>query len=242
MNVKTSIALLTLVGLSTTACGDDDAGGGTTTASASPGSSAPPDETPLFQESFDDDANGWGIIDDPEYGTTAYADGDYVWSFTGSSAHLLPEVLATQYDDGELDMVDVVVRASATIVAGGGVIGVFCREVPDTDADFQWYEFVARDGFAAIRRADLEGNLDVLAETEDVELPLGEVIGFEAACTDDADRNATLSMSINGSEVLTATDDEPLGNGVPGIQAWTFPAHEQMDVRWHEFSIHGPAT
>jgi hypothetical protein len=38
--------------------------------------------------------------------------------------------------------------------------------------------------------------------------------------------------------VLTATDDEPLGNGVPGLQAWTFPAHEQMDIRWHDFSIH----
>ena len=42
------------------------------------------------------------------------------------------------------------------------MIGVF-REVPDTDADFQWYEFVARDRFAAIHKADSEGNLEVLA-------------------------------------------------------------------------------
>jgi hypothetical protein len=24
----------------------------------------------------------------------------------------------------------------------------------------------------------------------------------------------------------------------PDLQAWTFPAHEQIDIRWHDFSIH----
>ena len=78
--------------------------------------------------------------------------------------HWLPAVLGEQYERGELDMLDVTVRAEATIDAGDGVIGLFCRETPDIDAAFQWYEFVARDGFAAISRADLEGNIEVLAE------------------------------------------------------------------------------
>jgi hypothetical protein len=200
------------------------------------------DASALFMESFDDDSNGWGIIDDPDYGSADYAGGDYVWNLTGSSGHLLPETLGVQYDSGELDMRNVVVRADATIQSGDGVIGVFCREVPDTDADWQWYEFVARDGFAAIRRADVEGNLDVLAETDEVSLPTGAPITFEALCIDDADGNAQLSMSVNGSPLLTATDDEPLGNGVPGIQAWTFPVHEPIAIRWHDFSVHRPET
>ncbi|MBA3802891.1 MAG: hypothetical protein H0X22_08300 [Acidimicrobiia bacterium] len=194
----------------------------------------------LFNDSFDDDRNGWGVIDDPQFGSTAFADGDQVWDFRGSVAHQLPAVLGDQYDRGELDMRDVVVRAEATILAGGGVIGVFCRETPDTDAEWQWYEFVARDGFAAIRHADLEGNLDVLAETDDVSLPDGEPLVIEAACVDDADGDAQLSLTLNGTDVLQATDDEPLGNGVPGLQAWTFPVHERMDIRWHEFTVDQP--
>jgi hypothetical protein len=55
---------------------------------------------------------------------------------------------------------------------------MFCRENPDTDADFQWYEFVARDGFAAIRIADSDGDLEVLAETEELALPLGEMFSI----------------------------------------------------------------
>jgi hypothetical protein len=200
--------------------------------------SSPPTAAVLFEEPFDDDRNGWGVVDDPEYGSTAYESGDYVWEFTGTVGHLLPKVLGDQYDRGELDMADVVVRAEATVVAGGGVIGVFCREETDVDAEVQWYEFVARDGFAAIRRADLEGNIEVLAETEDVVLPTGIPIAIEATCTDDDAGHAELSLTLDGDPVLTATSDQPLGVGPPGLQAWTFPMHEQMDIRWHEFSIH----
>jgi hypothetical protein len=195
----------------------------------------------LFEEHFDDDSNGWGIIDHPDYGSTAYADGDYVWELTGRIGHLLPETLGIRHDRGELDMRDVVVRADVTILSGTGVVGVFCRDVPDTDADFQWYEFVARDGFAAIRLADMESNIEVLAETEDVALPIGEPISIEGECVDDAAGTAHLSLTINDEPVLEATDEEPLGNGVPGIEAWTYPMHELMEVRWHEFSVH-PAT
>jgi len=258
MRVKNWIGLLLVGALGAAGCGDDndeenaEAGGGTAPAAPTPATTtvatvpetvAESDSRPgeaLFTDSFDDDRNGWGAIDDPQYGSTAFADGDYVWEFTGSVAHQLPAVLGEQYDRGELVMRDVVVRAEATILAGDGVFGVFCRGTPDTDAEWQWYEFVARDGFAAIRHADVEGNLDVLAETDDVSLPAGEPLVIEAACVDDVNGEAQLSLTLNGTEVLQATDDEPLGNGVSGLQAWTFPIHEQMDIRWHQFSVHQP--
>jgi hypothetical protein len=244
MRATITIATLTTVVLGLGACGDDDDGDAaassmdTETSDASTAATSPATLEVLFTDSFDDDANGWGIIDDQHYGTADYAGGDYVWHLTGSSGHLIPETLGLQYDSGQLAMRDVVVAADATIESGEGVVGVFCREVPDTDAEWQWYEFVARDGFAAIRRADLEGNLDVLAETDDVTLPVGQPMALEAACIDDAAGNAQLTMSVNGSSLLSATDDEPLGNGAPGIQAWTFPVHEPIDVRWHDFSVH----
>ena len=257
MRTQTWVMPLLVGVLSVTACGDDtQSATNATPPAATPTSlavtsttsgSAAGSQTPaavkstgklLFQDPFDDDRNGWGVHDNPEFGSAAYDSGDYVWAFRGSVSHWLPAVLGEQYDRGELEMHNVVVKADATVAAGGGVVGVFCRETPDTDADYQWYEFVARDGFAAIRRADAEGNLDVLAETKDVTLPLGMPIAFEATCVDDTDGHAQLSFSLNGTPVLHATDNDPLGNGVSGLQAWTFPVHEEIDIRWHEFSIH----
>src|SRR5262245_47082220 len=133
-----------------------------------------PSGQPLFHDPLDDDRNGWGVADDPDYGSTAFDGGDYVWTFKGSNAHRLPEVLGERYDRGELDMADVVVHAEGTIVAGGGVIGVFCRDTPDTDADWQWYEFVVRDGFAAIRKTDSEANMETLARTDDLTVSEGQ--------------------------------------------------------------------
>jgi hypothetical protein len=211
-------------------------------ATSSGGGTSEPQRDVLFEDTFDDDRNGWGVVDHPDFGTTTFEDGDYVWAFRGSIGHWLPAVLGELYDRDELDMLDVTVRAEATVLAGEGVIGVFCRENPDDDAEWQWYEFVARDGFAAIRRADLEGNLDVLAETDDVSLPLGEPLSIEATCVDDSEGYATLRMSLNDTEVLEATDDDPLVNGVSGLQAYTFPIHEQMDIRWHHFTVTRPAA
>lgn len=215
-------------------CGSDEA----SDATAPPVSAKPVAAgATLFEDSFVDDRNGWGVVDDEDYGTIAFADGDYVWAARGSLVHWLPGVIGEQYDRGELDMLDVVVQAEVTVVAGGGVVGVFCREVPDTDAEWQWYEFVVRDGYAAIRKADLEGNLESLAETTSAAAPLGQPVEIEAACTDRPDGTAALSLAVDGTTVLSVEDDDPLGNGAAGLQLWTFPAHEQMDVRWHDFQV-----
>jgi len=195
----------------------------------------------LFSDDLDDDSNKWGVVDDPEFGTAAFTGGDYVWNFRGSMAHWLPGVLIDKYDAGELEMRDVVVDAELTISSGGGVAGVFCRETPDTDAEWQWYDFVVRDGYAAIRLADSEGNITPLAEGREIALPLGTPISIEATCQDDGGGVAALSMAVNGAPVLETVVDSPLGNGAPGMSAWTFPMHEPMDIVWHSFSVRSAA-
>ena len=209
-----------------------------TTAEATTGSSSAAGPITLFSDDFVDDRNRWGIHDDPEFGSSSFEAGDYVWNFRGSAAHWLPDVLGERFDTGDLLMTDVVVRAELTISAGGGVAGVFCRENVDTDADWQWYEFVVRDRYAAIRRTDSEGNIESLADTKSLDLPLGEPITLEARCQDTAAGTADLSLAVNESPLLdTTVTDAVLGNGLAGLQAWTFPRHEQIDIAWHSFSI-----
>lgn len=67
--------------------------------------------------------------------------------------------------------------------------------------------------------------------------------GLEAQLREDArpvhaSTFLTGELALNGSPVLQASDADPLGNGVSGLQAYTYPMHEQLDIRWHEFAVH----
>jgi hypothetical protein len=245
MNTKHRVTTALLLGgvlvTGLTSCSESTADEGNGSGSGPDSLTVPKAGEELFSDTFAGDENKWGVVDDPKYGTADFVDGDYVWSLRGSFSHWLPGVLLDEFDRGELDMREVLVSSSATIEDGDGVIGLTCRETPDTDAQFQWYEFVVRDGYAAIRLSDDAGNIEPLVESEDVDLSDGAV-DMEAACVDISDDEAELSFSINGSPILQTTVSDPLGNGVPSLQAWTFPQHEQMDIRWHEFAVHAPAS
>jgi hypothetical protein len=200
----------------------------------------------LFIDTFKDDSNLWTLPEN-ENARTAIEGGDLVWE-TKRPADLRPHVLAAPiadaFDRGELRMRDVVVRAAFTTVRGSGAMGVFCREVRDTDSDFQWFEFVARDGYAAIRRADAAGHLDVLATTK-VDLPLGHRATMDAVCADTADGKTRLWLSLNGAAVLAATSAEQLGNGAAGLQGYDSPdraSSARFLVRWHDFAVYRPTT
>jgi len=200
----------------------------------------------LFSDSFDDDGNEWALPENDWLRTTV-AGGDFVWQAKAvgdGRPHVLAAPLARSFEAGTLRMRDVVVRATVTPDEGQGALGVFCREVPDTDTDFEWYEFVVRDGYGAIRRSDSAGHLDVLATTDEVSLPDGESATVEAVCTDDAAGHGQLWLSLDGEVLLHAEDAEPLGNGPPGLQAYDSPDDDpaaRFLMRWHDFTVHRPA-
>jgi len=216
--------------------------------STRPTSAAPSAGHTLFTDPFDDDANGWALPEN-ENSRMEFLGGDFVWEAKRAAdlrPHVLAATLGDAFDRGDgPQMRNVVVRASVTPVRGTGAMGVFCREVRDTDSDFQWYEFVARDGYAAIRRGDSAGHLDVLAATHDLDLPLGREAALEAACVDGADGRARLWLSVDGTAVLVANDSHPLGNGAAGLQAYDSPdkaSDARYLIRWHDFTIYRPAS
>jgi hypothetical protein len=193
-----------------------------------------------FEDSFDDDRHGWALPPAPS-GTTTVEGGDFVWESMqpGLRPHVIATTLGEAFDEGRLEMTDVRVTASVTPERGAAALGVFCREVPDSDADFQWYEFVVRDGYAAIRLADSAGNLDVLAETSSP-LPLGSTASIAATCVDAADESASLSLSLDGTAVLDTQVEDPLGNGVAGLQAYDAAEDVSADrflISWHDFTV-----
>jgi hypothetical protein len=212
------------------------------TAPSSPSESVTGDELlSSFSDSFDDDHNGWALPPN-EAGTTTVEGGDFVWDSKKfeQRPHVLAATVGEAFDQGRLDMTDVRVTASVTPQRGGAAIGVFCRETPDTDSDFTWYEFVVRNGYAAIRQADSAGDLDPLAETKDAVLPIGTAATIEATCIDSADGTAALSMTLDGAELVHAKVSDPLGNGAAGLQAYD-AAEDQADnpmlIAWHDFAV-----
>ena len=239
--------------LGTSACSDDGseapgaaAGVDTTPSATTTGSPASdgttPDEETIssFRDTFDDDANGWGLPPSSQ-ASLKVKGGDFVWESNVPMLrpHLIAATLGDAYDSGRLDMTDVRVTASVTPMRGAAAFGLTCREVPDSDSDFQWYEFVVRDGYAAIRLADSAGNLEPLEEGE-AEVSLGEEVALEATCVDGSDGSAELTLSIDGKQLLQAHVRDPLGNGVPGLQAYDASAEESGDrmlLAWHDFAI-----
>jgi hypothetical protein len=223
--------------------------GGCSTTHASGASAGPTPQPPtpgrtLFHDSFHDDHNGWALPPN-ERASSTFDHGDFVWMSHSPDVrpHLNPETLGRKFDQGTLRMRNVIVTATVTPERGKSAMGVFCREVRDTDADFQWYEFVARDGYAAIRRADSAGHLVVLTTSTSVHLPLGRDARIQAICQDDGRSSAQLWFRLDGKIVLFARDSRSLGSGAPGLQAYDAPANatsQRYVIRWHDFLVQRP--
>jgi hypothetical protein len=237
-SVRSSLtaAAVTALAAGLAACGADPAAAPATSPSLA---TFPTAGAVILQDTFDNDSNGWGVVDNPEFGTASYEAGNYVWHTTGRVVSLVPETLGQQFDAGTLSMSDVEVKAEVTINKGGGVVGVQCRNSPDNDAGYHWYDFVARDGYAAIRLADDKSNIDVLAETKDVTLPLGKPFTIVGACLSAGD-DVKLSLGIDDTPLLAATAPAKAADGAPGIVGWTYPVHSELDVTWDDFTVAKP--
>jgi hypothetical protein len=199
------------------------------------------DTVTSLRDTFEDDVNGWAMPPGPN-GSLTVTGGDFVWESTEPvmlRPHIVATTLGQAYDAGRLDMTDVRVTAGVTPMRGAAAFGVTCREVPDSDSDFQWYEFVVRDGYAAIRLADSAGHLELLEEGRS-EVPLGEQVDVSATCVDQPDGTAELTLSVDGEQLLQVQVPDPLGNGVPGLQAYDASAEESADrmlLAWHDFAV-----
>ena len=73
--------------------------------------------------------------------------------------------------------------------------------------------------------------------TTELALPAGTTFTLEGTCTTLDDGTAELRLAVNGDEVLTATDADPILGGIVGQQAYTYPIHAPMTVRWNSFTV-----
>src|SRR3954451_10365868 len=65
-----------------------------------------------------------------------------------------------------------------------------------------------------------------------------QAAGIDVVCADESSGGVRLSMSVNDKQILeTTVTDHPLKEGLAGLQAWTHPAHDEMDILWHNFTI-----
>jgi hypothetical protein len=254
MRKHTNIAVAGMAGLAVVmggiaGCSDgasEDAAGvdtlPSTPASSSPSESASgAEELTSLTDSFEDDHNGW-VLPPSEFGTMKIEAGDLVWDDAKFEIrpHLLATTVGEAFDQGRLDLRNVRVTASVTPERGSAAVGVFCRDTPDTDADFQWYEFVVGDGYAAIRLSDSSGNLKPLAQSDGGTVADGTATTVEGRCVDGADGSVELSLYQDGAQLLTAQADDPLDGGAAGLQAYT-ASQDQADepslLAWHDFSV-----
>ena len=85
MNIRThrqvplAVALGLVAAISVACSNDDDS---STVKSSTPVTAVTPTGEVLLTDDFVDDANRWGVVDDPEFGSARFVGGDYVWAPT----------------------------------------------------------------------------------------------------------------------------------------------------------------
>jgi hypothetical protein len=94
-----------------------------------------------------------------------------------------------------------------------------------------------RQAGSASQRDAAEGNIEVLASTDELSVPQGEPIELEAGCVD-ADGIVHLTLAVHGEPILAAEHDTPLGSGAPGLQGYEAEnSDEPTVIRWHGFTV-----
>ncbi|QAY69763.1 hypothetical protein [Xylanimonas protaetiae] len=174
-------------------------------------------------------------------GRARFDRGAYVTEATGAPlVGAFPDELVRSVESGEVDLTDVVIESTIVMEQRGEVAGVYCRQGTDTDSDFQHYEFMVRDGYATIRIADNNVQIDVLAETRRLSLPRGEEIAIQATCVGEETRGVDLSLTVDGVLVLQASTDVVLPGGIVGLLMYPRPGAGEgnaSSARFLDFSV-----
>ena len=191
------------------------------------GGGAATDPNVLFQDDFSDTDSGWDQVD-TDAGTTDYSDGSY---------RIL--VSQEQYDawanPGQSFDGDVIVEVDATKAAGPDEndFGVLCHY---QDVDNFYYFQITSDGYAVIGK--VTGGEQSKISGDDYE-SAGAVHQGDAAnhirgeCVGN-----TLTLIVNGEQVLTATDTDHTGGDV-GLIAGTFDT-AGADIFFDNFVVSKP--
>jgi hypothetical protein len=224
-------AVAVALALVVTACSDDndsDAQGGSTTTSGGGGGSsegvdrasarvgggsvavgrqAEPGET-IFADELTSDDNNWGEADNSRVSLEFGPDGYAVTLKAGADVPL------TLWPDAQTeDLADNRVAVQATVAAGAAA-GVACR-IAGTGNVEAYALTVSADGQYAIDRVD-GGDVTSLAEGQGDAVE-GNAVEVAGTCVDGED-GVELALSVDGTEVLTATDaDEGLAAGQSGL-------------------------
>jgi len=191
------------------------------------GTSADSNAKVLFQDDFSDTSSGWDQVD-TDTGTTDYADGSY---------RIL--VNQTQYDawanPGQSFDGDVIVEVDATKNGGPDQndFGVICHY---QDVDNYYYFQITSDGNALIGK--VTGGEQSMISGSDYEAASAVRQGAATNHIRGECVGNSLTLFVNGEQVLSATDADHTGGDV-GLMAGTFDT-AGADILFDNFVVSAP--
>ena len=188
-------------------------------------SSPQPSGNVLFQDDFSNPESGWDRYDDTD-GLTEYVDGAYlIGVYTDTYFYWANPYRTFQ---------DVIIEVDAEVLTTeeDNQYGIVCRHA---DVD-NWYLLViSGDGYAAIRKRYLGGDLEYLADwvvSEAINTGMA-ANQLRAECVGDR-----FSLYVNGILAVEAFDSDILTGDV-GLLAGTFSAN-QTEVLFDNFVVSSP--
>jgi hypothetical protein len=195
------------------------------------GGTTPVDSNVLYQDDFSNPNSGWDSVRD-DTAITDYENGGY--RIFVNEANYDYWATAQKSFDG-----DVVIDVDATKTAGpdDNDFGVICRYNSPSDGEYNYYFFmISSDGYASIgkslngERSNLSG--DSMQAFDGIN-PGSEKNHITASCIGN-----TLTLSVNGNQLISVQDDSFNGGDV-GLLAGTFDV-PGVDILFDNFVVTKP--
>ncbi len=179
----------------------------------------------LFSDDFSDPNSGWDRFSN-EDGITDYSNGAYLMGIYQDTYYFW----ATPY----LNFGDKIVKVETQKISGENDMqyGIICQHMNDDN----WYALViSGDGYAAIRKRFLGGELEFIADWVQVPaINTGNAANtLQAECI-----GGRLTLFVNGEFAIEAYDYDML-NGDVGLMTGTFDQSE-TEVLFDNFTVQAP--